>query len=482
MGVFVQRARSDAVGLRWSTVEACEPRERPRRARHDRRPGHARDRRMGDPDQVHRLPARRADASSGSGEAATRASPGERRSGCRPRGVGSTTRGSRSPGQAHSRSGPTPKSGNIRLATSTDGGAHWSTKTIGSTNAHAGRPREGRSGLPDLGASGQNLAITWYTNDQGRQVVLTSATGGDDLDAGSTPTVLATTSPPNGIRYGGAAGATDGASNRVAVAYTTRRGSRPGCGTAYPSDRDRPWSRGPWPPTGKPTRAASAPPSCPVGRVDLMVAFAGCRARADRQPVRHVRPGREDRRAGGHLERRRRRWSSANAITDAAKQPYRTNAEPSLALSGVDVPAELRPVPVRRSRTIGSGSGPRPDRVSDRGYRPAGCATSWSTVPRSERGPSRCPRIGVSASAGSETGRGSPPTTACSSSDAGRSTPSACGSRSPWPRWIGELRVVRVRTLRPRRLMVPGPGCDACSSVVPTPTSDRATASTWCEG
>jgi len=49
------------------------------------------------------------------------------------------------------------KSGNIRLAASTDGGAHWSTKTIGSTNAHAGRPREGRSGLPDLGASGQNL-------------------------------------------------------------------------------------------------------------------------------------------------------------------------------------------------------------------------------------------------------------------------------------------------------------------------------------
>ena len=49
--------------------------------------------------------------------------------------------------------------------------------------------------LPDLGASGQNLAITWYTNDQGRQVVLTSATGGDDLDAGSTPIVLANTCP-----------------------------------------------------------------------------------------------------------------------------------------------------------------------------------------------------------------------------------------------------------------------------------------------
>jgi hypothetical protein len=226
------------------------------------------------------------------------------------------------------------KTGNIRLSTSTDGGAHWSTKTIGSTNAHAGRPREGRSGLPDLGASGQNLAITWYTNDQGRQVILTSATGGDDLDAGSTPLVLANTSPPNGIRYAGAVGAGDGASNRVAVAYTTPSGiaTRVWNGTTLGS----PSAVVSWPLSadGQTYADGYGPAVLPSGSNDLMVAFAGCRARPIGDPCNTFAPAArvdvlvvtstDD--GGG--------WGPANAVADSGKLPYRTNAEPSLALSG----------------------------------------------------------------------------------------------------------------------------------------------------
>jgi hypothetical protein len=225
-------------------------------------------------------------------------------------------------------------SGNIRLATSTDGGAHWTVKTIGSTNAHAGRPREGRSGLPDIGASGQNLAITWYTNDQGRQVVLTSAVAGEDLNAGSSPTELTAASPPNGIRYAGAAGAADGASDRVAVAYTTgsaivtRIWDGAALGPARPAVS--------WPVSadGHTYTDGYGPAVLPSGSSNLMVAFSGCRSKPIDDPCDSLEPAARidilvvrsaDNGAG---------WSSANAVTDADKKPYRTNAEPSLALSG----------------------------------------------------------------------------------------------------------------------------------------------------
>ena len=76
------------------------------------------------------------------------------------------------------------------------------------------------------------------------------------------------------------------------------------------------------------------PAVLPSGSGDLMVAFAGCRARRMPDPCDTFDPAarvdivvvtsNDD--GGG--------WGSANAITDSAKQPYRTNAEPSLALSG----------------------------------------------------------------------------------------------------------------------------------------------------
>ena len=121
--------------------------------------------------------------------------------------------------------------GSIRMATST-GGDRWSVKTIGRTTADAGRRREGFSGLPDIGASGQNVVITWYTNDQGRQVALTSAASGGDLNAGSTPTVLTGSSPPNGIRYAGWAGPATGSPPASRSRSRPPAAWRPGSGTA----------------------------------------------------------------------------------------------------------------------------------------------------------------------------------------------------------------------------------------------------------
>lgn len=333
MGVFVQRARSDTVGLKWSN---------PRRVS----PGNVQAERATIAARGTRVIAGWVTQTKVTGyQPGARRAFWVRRSRDQGKHWGAPIRLSAAKGRvdyprvalAGGRAFAVwtdAKTGNIRLATSTDGGAHWSTKTIGSTNAHAGRPREGRSGLPDLGASGQNLAITWYTNDQGRQVVLTSANGGADLDAGSTPIVLANTSPPNGIRYAGAAGASDEASNRVAVAYSTSSGIE-----------TRVWdgvSLGPgstvvsWPlaADGQTYASGYGPAVLPSGSDDLMVAFAGCRARPIGNPCDTFdRAARVDivvvtsNDDGGD-------WGTANAITDSAKQPYRTNAEPSLALSG----------------------------------------------------------------------------------------------------------------------------------------------------
>ena len=333
MGVFVQRARSDTVGLKWSN---------PRRVS----PGNVQAERATIAARGTRVIAGWVTQTKVTGyQPGARRAFWVRRSRDQGKHWGAPIRLSAAKGRvdyprvalAGGRAFAVwtdAKTGNIRLATSTDGGAHWSTKTIGSTNAHAGRPREGRSGLPDLGASGQNLAITWYTNDQGRQVVLTSANGGADLDAGSTPIVLANTSPPNGIRYAGAAGASDEASNRVAVAYSTPSGIETrvwdgvslGPGSTVVS---RPLAA-----DGQTYASGYGPAVLPSGSDDLMVAFAGCRARPIGNPCDTFDPAarvdivvvtsNDD---GGD-------WGSANAITDSAKQPYRTNAEPSLALSG----------------------------------------------------------------------------------------------------------------------------------------------------
>src|SRR5207344_206901 len=111
-------------------------------------------------------------------------------------------------------------SGLIRMASTTDGGVHWATTTIGTTTSGAGS-NEGYRGLPAIGASGANVVALWFATPGGQQVALTSSAGGTDWSTSSTPTELVASSPNGWLRYPSARGAEDGLSSRVAVAYLT---------------------------------------------------------------------------------------------------------------------------------------------------------------------------------------------------------------------------------------------------------------------
>lgn len=170
-------------------------------------------------------------------------------------------------------------SGEIRLATSGDGGATWDVRVIGSTTA---RPdsAEGFAGYPGVGASGTNVAVTWYADDDGKQVVKTSSTGGADWTASSPFDVLTPDGPSDGFHYAGARGATDGASDDVAVAYSTADGLavRVWNGSSLGGERDV--LAGPWPARIRQRSYAGAygPAIAPSGTQDLTVAFGACRA------------------------------------------------------------------------------------------------------------------------------------------------------------------------------------------------------------
>ena len=59
--------------------------------------------------------------------------------------------------------------GNIRLATSVNNGSTWTTKTVGKTTSDAG-DGEGFYGFPTIGASGTNVAIGWFADNNGMKV------------------------------------------------------------------------------------------------------------------------------------------------------------------------------------------------------------------------------------------------------------------------------------------------------------------------
>ena len=168
-------------------------------------------------------------------------------------------------------------SGLIRMASTTDGGAHWATTTIGTTTSGAGSS-EGYRGLPAIGASGANVVALWFATPGGRQVALTSSAGGTDWSSSSTPTELVASSPNGWLRYPSARGAEDGLSSRVAVAYltSTRLEVREFDGTtlaaAQPVD-------GPWPrqANGHTYVGAYGPAVAPSGADGITVAWSACR-------------------------------------------------------------------------------------------------------------------------------------------------------------------------------------------------------------
>ncbi len=113
--------------------------------------------------------------------------------------------------------------GEIRLAISANAGATWTKQTVGTSSAHADGSAEGFAALPDVGASGQNVAVVWFADDGGAVNQVGSTNGG----AGWTsPTQLTDSSTGLGRNYPAAQGATDGVTHRVAIAYGTDRRDR----------------------------------------------------------------------------------------------------------------------------------------------------------------------------------------------------------------------------------------------------------------
>jgi hypothetical protein len=167
-------------------------------------------------------------------------------------------------------------SGEIRLAASTDRGGTWSFQTIGSTTAGSSSGG-GYHGHPTIGASGSNVVVAWFADDAGRQVAKVSSTAGADL-AGAGEIPISGPSPSDGGHVPAASGADDGASNDVALAYTTATGIavRTYDGSSLGNERA---VLDPWVQTvhGLDYDGAYGPAVQPYGAGGIAVAFAGCR-------------------------------------------------------------------------------------------------------------------------------------------------------------------------------------------------------------
>jgi hypothetical protein len=170
--------------------------------------------------------------------------------------------------------------GAIRMATSDDDGATWSTRDIGTTTAGGSSPA-GYRGFPAVGASGTDALAAWVADDAGRVVALGSNVAGTDWSSSSSPTELQSSGPHGGNDYPAVRGADDGGSANVAVAYAISDGieARLFDGTTLGPALD---VAGPWPATagGRRYDDGYGPAVAPFGAQGLAVAWAACRHRA----------------------------------------------------------------------------------------------------------------------------------------------------------------------------------------------------------
>jgi hypothetical protein len=225
-------------------------------------------------------------------------------------------------------------SGDIRLAWSDDRGRHWTKATIGSTTSKPFGAAEGFAGLPDVAASGDDVAVAWFANDDGRQVAVTSSSGGDDL-VGKPRTVLTTKSPNRGPQYPAVGEADDPSDPRVAIAYTTPTGldvvTFDGVSVSSPSHVLT------WPVSvgGVRYRAGYGPAVVPYGAAEIAVAVAGCRRNtAGKAPCATLARGSRIDVLYGVSTDDGATWDPLQRLTNAAHKPYRINDEPSIALTG----------------------------------------------------------------------------------------------------------------------------------------------------
>jgi hypothetical protein len=225
--------------------------------------------------------------------------------------------------------------GEIRLASSSDTGATWTRGTVGTTTSRSDGWREGYAGLPDIGASGADVGIVWFGTSKGMTSAVFSSVGGGDLFASAgTSTTLAGASPNDGQRYAAAAGSPGDGDPRVAVAFTTNGqlivrvwdGATLGGDIAvasFPSIL-----------AGATYSGAYGPAVLPVAVDDLVVAFAGCRARSGvpdpcdpTDPDARIDVLYTESPDGGTS------WAPVQRVADGTTAPFRTNDEPSIALT-----------------------------------------------------------------------------------------------------------------------------------------------------
>jgi hypothetical protein len=222
--------------------------------------------------------------------------------------------------------------GAIRLARSADAGRTWLRRTVGTTTA-GGQSAAGFSGLPDVGASGALVGVSWVANASGMHVALTSDTYAIGLDASTMPTTLSATSPHAALRYPAVGGAADPSSPRIAFAY----GTPGGIGVRVFDGRRLAdeslavsWSISIG---GVVYVDGYGPAVLPVGGSTVVLAVAACR--------RHPSLGDPCAAAAGarvdavytESSNDGNTWLTPSRLTDASQEPFRINDEPSLAVT-----------------------------------------------------------------------------------------------------------------------------------------------------
>jgi len=224
--------------------------------------------------------------------------------------------------------------GAIRFATTTDLGATWSKRTVGTTSSTSDGVRQGFAGLPDIGVSGTNVALVWFSNPNGKQLVELSSIGGTDLSSSTPSTTLVASSPNDGQRYAGAAGSLIPGDPRVAIAFTTPGQLLVRVWDGVTLGPEITVASFPVAVGGVVYTGGYGPAVLPTGSDGLVVAFAGCRRRSNVPNPCDPTDGaaridilsRESADGGGT-------WGPSRRLVDATKAPYRVNDEPSIALT-----------------------------------------------------------------------------------------------------------------------------------------------------
>jgi hypothetical protein len=227
------------------------------------------------------------------------------------------------------------ETGDVRFAHTSDVGRSWTKGGIGTTTSRSDGSREGYAGLPDVGVSGGNVGVVWFANPNGMTRAVFSSTGGDDLFASAgTAVTLAASSPNDGQRYAGAAGSPSANDPRVAVAFTTNGQVLVRVWDGVTLGGEIAVANVPSVHRGVTYSGAYGPAVLPAAADDLLVAFAGCRARSGvPDPCDPADPGVRidvlyaESPDGGSS------WTPLQRLADGTVAPYRTNDEPSIALT-----------------------------------------------------------------------------------------------------------------------------------------------------